>query len=168
MTAKFTDGTPTRVMFSDASEDSSTSARRARRIARRVAGLAFDADASGSTCAGSCVIRASDRRVTRRRSSLAASPRASASADAVGMTPRRRSVVAADAEDGARVLRVRSFEQRNRSSDATTPDDEYAVKHLRCGFRATRVATTMDGDAFRSPSPANPVGARRDVDRRGR
>ena len=65
------------------------------------------------------------------------------------MTPRGDFVVAADAEDGVRVLRVRSFEQRNRSSDATTRDDEYAVKHLRCGFRATRVATTMDGDAFR-------------------
>ncbi len=151
MTAKFTDGTPTRVMFSDASEDSSTSARAGVVVESpdesRV--YVFDVDASGSTCAGSCVIRASDRRVTRRRSSLAASPRASASADAVGMTPRGDFVVAADAEDGVRVLRVRSFEQRNRSSDATTPDDEYAVKHLRCGFRATRVATTMDGDAFR-------------------
>ena len=90
MTAKFTDGTPTRVMFSDASEDSSTSARAGVVVESpdesRV--YVFDVDASGSTCAGSCVIRASDRRVTRRRSSLAASPRASASADAVGMTPR--------------------------------------------------------------------------------
>ena len=96
MTAKFTDGTPTRVMFSDASEDSSTSARAGVVVESpdesRV--YVFDVDASGSTCAGSCVVRASDRRVTRRRSSLAASPRASASADAVGMTPRGDFVVA--------------------------------------------------------------------------
>ena len=98
-------------------------------------------------CAGSCVIRASDRRrrVDDRRSRQ---PRGVRERGRGRDDPARR-FVRRHAEDGVRVLRVRSFEQRNRSSDATTPDDEYAVKHLRCGFRATRVATTMDGNAFR-------------------
>ena len=153
MTARFTDGTPTRVMFSDASEDSSTSCRVGVVVESadesRVYVFDVDADACKSTCVGSCVVGASNRRVTRRRSSLSTSTRASASADAIGMTPRGEFVVAADAEDGVRVLRVRSFERGRASSDATASGDDDAATHLRCGFRATRVATTVDGDAFR-------------------
>jgi len=153
MTARFTDGTPTRVMFSDASEDSSTSCRVGVVVESadesRVYVFDVDADAYVSTCVGSCVVGASKRRVTRRRSSLSTSTRAAASADAIGMTPRGEFIVAADAEDGVRVLRVRSFERGRASSDATASGDDDAATHLRCGFRAARVATTVDGDAFR-------------------
>ena len=148
MTARFTDGAPARVMFSDASEDSSTSSRLGVVVESadesRVYVFDVDADARTSTCVGSCVVAASNRRVARRRSSTSTSTRAraSASADAIGMTPRGEFVVAADAEDGVCVLRVRSFERGRASS-------EDAATRLRCGFRATRVATTTDGDAFR-------------------
>lgn len=109
---------------------------------------------------GSCRLHARDygnRRLSRRRSSAShdtSSASSSMSLDGVRWSPNGRFVFAPHATDGARVLAVEkategddkrrssaSASKRQKSSPSTTP-----TRHLKCGFKVTRCATTLDED----------------------
>ena len=156
MTTRFDGGAPVRVAFSDTMRGANA-AQHLGVVVETSGGASMDAlvfrvDVDAATYVGSCSLHETrsspSQRTTRRRSSIGATATAASappSADAVRVSPHGRFVFAAHDEDGVRLLAVRDGDVP-ASKNASTSSD--VVKHLECGFKVTRVATTMGESGF--------------------
>lgn len=117
-----------------------------------------DGDGRATTLLGSCRVREraeAQRRASRRRSSVSAETTTSEfSSDAVCVSPRGRFVFA-PAVDGVRVLSVRAASNddeddvRRSEPKSRMPKVSEEVNTLACGFRVTRLASTLgEGGRF--------------------
>ena len=156
MTTRFDGGAPVRVVFSDTMRGANA-AQHLGVVVETSGGASMDAlvfrvDVDEATCVGSCSLHETrsspSQRATRRRSSIGATASAASappSPDAVRVSPNGRFVFAAHAEDGVRLLAVRDGDAPASKNTSTSSD---VVKHLGCGFKVTRVATTMGESGF--------------------
>ena len=156
MTTRFDGGAPVRVVFSDTMRGANA-AQHLVVVVETSGGASMDAlvfrvDVDEATCVGSCSLHETrsspSQRATRRRSSIGATASAASappSPDAVRVSPNGRFVFAAHAEDGVRLLAVRDGDAPASKNTSTSSD---VVKHLGCGFKVTRVATTMGESGF--------------------